>query len=120
MSGSPSVPWRSIAATCSPASSCRTRRSSSGGWTRSARGRDDEALGWYASLAELSPYDVVYLAPAHLRQGELHERRGDRQRAVAHYRAALALPGASDPAMRPVLLDLRQRVQRLTPAAPDS
>ena len=50
-----------------------------------ALGRDREAIAWYGTLGESSPYEIIYLAPAHLRQGELHERQGDTVRAASHY-----------------------------------
>jgi hypothetical protein len=47
--------------------------------------RDDEAIAWYGTLGESSPYEIVFLAPAHLRQGELYERRGDAASAASHF-----------------------------------
>ena len=41
-------------------------------------GREDEALGWYASMAQRSSDELVYLAPAELRQAEIYDRLGDR------------------------------------------
>jgi DNA-binding SARP family transcriptional activator len=62
-----------------------------------ALGRQDEALGWYASFAQRSLDEVVYLAPAELRQAEIYERRGERGRAVLHYRRFVDLWQAPDP-----------------------
>jgi DNA-binding SARP family transcriptional activator/TolB-like protein/Tfp pilus assembly protein PilF len=50
-----------------------------------ALGQDEEAIAWYGTLGESSPYEIIYLAPAHFRQAELHERRGDGVRAASHY-----------------------------------
>jgi serine/threonine-protein kinase len=50
-----------------------------------ALGRHREAIAWYGTLGESSPYEIIYLAPAHLRQGELYEHRGDTVRAANHY-----------------------------------
>ena len=60
-------------------------------------GRDEEAVAWYGTLGESSPYEIIYLAPAHFRQGELHERRGDSVRAANHYaRCARLWKGCDD------------------------
>ncbi|HEY0997020.1 MAG TPA: BTAD domain-containing putative transcriptional regulator [Gemmatimonadaceae bacterium] len=60
-------------------------------------GRLREALGWYRSLAEVGLHGQVWLAPAELRQGEIEQRLGDRTRAAAHYRRALAAWRDADP-----------------------
>lgn len=60
-------------------------------------GRDEEAAAWYGTLGESSPYEIVYLAPAHFRQGELYERQGDVVRAANHYaRCARVWKGCDD------------------------
>jgi serine/threonine-protein kinase len=60
-------------------------------------GRDEEAVGWYGTLGESSPYEIIYLAPAHFRQGELYEGRGDAVRAANHYaRCARLWRGCDD------------------------
>lgn len=60
-------------------------------------GRDEEAAAWYGTLGESSPYEIIYLAPAHFRQGELYERQGDAVRAANHYaRCARVWRGCDD------------------------
>ena len=59
-------------------------------------GRDDDAAGWYGTLGESSPYEIIYLAPAHFRQGELYERQGDAVRAANHYARCARLWRACD------------------------
>ncbi|HEU4700430.1 MAG TPA: bacterial transcriptional activator domain-containing protein [Gemmatimonadales bacterium] len=54
-------------------------------------GRDDEALGWYRSLVERSPFELVFRAPAHRRQAALHERAGRAEDAARHRAVADAL-----------------------------
>jgi DNA-binding SARP family transcriptional activator len=51
-------------------------------------GREAEALGWYGSIAERSPYELVYAAPAHLRRAEIFGRQGDSGAAKAEYEQA--------------------------------
>jgi tetratricopeptide (TPR) repeat protein len=58
-------------------------------------GRAAEALGWYGSIAERSPYELVYAAPAALRRAEIFARQDDRAAAEAEYeRAKQRWPGA--------------------------
>ena len=76
-----------------------------------ALGRDREALPWYESL--MSAYDLPWLAPSHVRMGEIHERLGDRERAVFHYRRALALWSGADPEFRPLVARATAGLARL-------
>ncbi len=39
-------------------------------------GRTEEAVGWYASIAERSPYELIYAPPARRRLTEIGEARG--------------------------------------------
>jgi tetratricopeptide (TPR) repeat protein len=85
-------------------------------------GRDAEAVGWYESMAERATHELPWLAPAQLRLGELATRRGDRARALRHYRRFLALWERCDPPLRPIVEDVRTRVadleRRSEPRAP--
>src|SRR4051794_2726969 len=76
-------------------------------------GRDDDALRWYATFAENSPYDLVYLAPSLLRQGQIYESRGDRVRAARSYRSFLELWSDCDPELQPMVTDARARLAAL-------
>ncbi|MGH7720814.1 MAG: BTAD domain-containing putative transcriptional regulator [Gemmatimonadaceae bacterium] len=71
------------------------------------QGRLEEASSWYVGIGENSVFDLPYLAPSHLRRGEIAERRGDRATAAAHYRAVVRLWRDCDPVLRP----LRARAQ---------
>jgi DNA-binding SARP family transcriptional activator/TolB-like protein len=64
-------------------------------------GRDAEALSWYRSISEFSPYGIVYLANSHLRRGEIHERRGELKLAGEHYRRFEELWQDADAKLRP-------------------
>ncbi len=75
-----------------------------------ALGREEEALRWYASFPAPSAYDVYYLAPSHLRRAEIHERRGERQRAAEHYRRFVELWGNADPELQPLVREARRRL----------
>jgi tetratricopeptide (TPR) repeat protein len=58
-----------------------------------AAGRRDEAVRWYDSFDEMSPWDLVLQGPAQLRAGALLESLGRRAEALAHYRRAVRLLG---------------------------
>lgn len=73
-----------------------------------ALGRLAEAAAWYASMAQRVPYELVYLAPAELRLGELAEARGDTAAAARHYRRFVALWSDADPALQPQVAARRQ------------
>lgn len=75
--------------------------------------RDGEALGWYASRVDLFLNEVIYLAPAHLRQGEIHERLGNVAKAVEHYSRFVELWKDCDPELRPILTEVQRRLARL-------
>lgn len=76
-------------------------------------GHDAEALAAYASFPDPGGYDLVYLAPAHLRQAEMLDRRGDRAAAIAHYRRFVALWSDCDPELRPQVDTVRRRLAEL-------
>jgi DNA-binding SARP family transcriptional activator/TolB-like protein len=76
-------------------------------------GRDEEALGWYGGLGEIFPYDVIYVAPSHLRQAEIHERAGLRSEAAEHYERFIAMWEEADPELQPMLEEARRRLAAL-------
>jgi tetratricopeptide (TPR) repeat protein len=76
-------------------------------------GRDKEALRWFAHAWEGTPHELVFRAPAHLRQAELHERLGDREKAVEQYSRFIQLWKGCDPQLRPSVERARARVASL-------
>jgi tetratricopeptide (TPR) repeat protein len=76
-------------------------------------GREDEALGWFGSIAERAAYELVYLAPAHLRRAEIYDRRGNRDAAVEHYRKFIDLWREADPELQPAVNKARGRLAAL-------
>ncbi|MEP6689890.1 MAG: AAA family ATPase [Gemmatimonadaceae bacterium] len=80
-------------------------------------GRDDEALRWYATFDQNSPYDLVYLAPALYRQGQIHERRGRARLASDRYQRFIALWRECDPELHPLVADAERRLAGLAAAA---
>jgi tRNA A-37 threonylcarbamoyl transferase component Bud32/tetratricopeptide (TPR) repeat protein len=76
-------------------------------------GRDEEALAWYETIAELSVADFVYLAHSHLRQGEIRERLGDPAAAAEHYARFVELWRDADPELRPLRVEAERRLAGL-------
>jgi tetratricopeptide (TPR) repeat protein len=78
-----------------------------------AVGRNQEALRWYRSLGQASWFDVLYLAPKHLRMGGIYERTGDPQEAIRHYERFVELWKDCDPELRHHVHDVENRLERL-------
>ena len=76
--------------------------------------RFDDALRWYRTSFQGSPAELVYLAPIHLRQGQIFEARGEREQAATHYRRFVALWGNADTPLAGVVTDARSRLSRLS------
>jgi serine/threonine-protein kinase len=76
-------------------------------------GRFDEALRWFGSFQHTNVYDLIYLAPSHIRRGEIAERMGDVEAARHHYQRAIELWGDADPELQVVVEDARERMASL-------
>jgi tetratricopeptide (TPR) repeat protein len=77
-------------------------------------GRDEEALRWYTNGFQGSPSELVYLAPAHLRQAEIYDRLGDQKQAVEHYSRFIRLWQSCDPPLRSRVEEAKARLAVLT------
>ena len=62
--------------------------------------RGNEALRWYGTLGESSPYELIYLAPAHARQAGIHGREGRRDVAARHAARAAAMWDSGEAELR--------------------
>jgi DNA-binding SARP family transcriptional activator/tetratricopeptide (TPR) repeat protein len=78
-----------------------------------AGGREREAIGWYASLAERSPWELPWKAPAVRRLASIHDRLGDSARAAEHYRHFVSLWRDADEALQPLVSEARARLAAL-------
>jgi tetratricopeptide (TPR) repeat protein len=76
-------------------------------------GRDDEALGWFHSIAERASYELVYLGPAYLRQAEIYDRRGDHREALRHYQQFIDLWRDADPELQGMVEQAKKRIAEL-------
>jgi DNA-binding SARP family transcriptional activator/TolB-like protein len=81
-----------------------------------ALGRDDEALRWFGSFPEPAGYDLIYLAPSHLRRAEIHDRQGDLGRAALHYGRFVELWAECDTELRPLVEAAAERLEALRSA----
>ena len=82
-------------------------------------GKSDSAVAVYeryvrTPLLERSFSDGMFLAGVHKRLGELYEVKGQRDKAVQHYRAFIELWKDADSELQPRVTDARQRVAALT------
>jgi tetratricopeptide (TPR) repeat protein len=73
-------------------------------------GRDEEAIGWYQSIAERASYELVYLAPAQSRLAGIYEARGDTVAAAARYRRVVELWREADPELRGPVEEAERRL----------
>lgn len=76
--------------------------------------RHDEVLRLYNSFAENSIFDLIYLAPAHLRQAEIYDLLNQPDKATEHYEAFVALWQHADSELVPQLNKARQRISELS------
>lgn len=82
-------------------------------------GKPDSAIAAFTSyLGIRSPRrsftDGLALAGIHKRLGELYEAKGNRADALSHYNTFLSLWKDADPELQPKVLEVRQRVGRLS------
>jgi tetratricopeptide (TPR) repeat protein len=80
-----------------------------------ALGRDDEASRWYEYSFQGSQAELVYLAPVHSRLAGIHERRGERSRAIQDLRSFTALWRNCDPALQTRVAEAEATLRRLGP-----
>jgi len=76
-------------------------------------GRDREALTWYGTFGAHTVFDLPYLGPAHLRQATIHERLGERELAISHYREFLTLRIEAEKELQSYVDQARDGLDRL-------
>jgi tetratricopeptide (TPR) repeat protein len=81
-------------------------------------GQSDSAIAVYERYLTTPTLFRVYfdsydLAPSYKRLGELHEERGERDKAVEYYGRFVELWSEADPELQPVVEDVRGRIARL-------
>lgn len=78
-----------------------------------SQGRQEEAVGWYQSFSENSVFDLVYLAPSHLRCGEILESLGQLEKAAEQYHSFLKLWKDCDEELKPLVRQAEDSIVRL-------
>lgn len=76
-------------------------------------GRYEEALDWYGSFWMPSIYDVIHLAPSHLRRAEIYERLGKPEEAREHYARFIELWADADSEFKPQVQAAQERLERI-------
>ncbi len=77
-------------------------------------GRNDEALRWFGSFAEFSPYDMLYSAIGHRRRGEILDSLGRRGEAAREYARFVELWKDADPELQPIVRGARAALARVS------
>ncbi len=77
-------------------------------------GRERDALRWFATLVETSPFELPYLALSHLRRAEIHDALGESDEARTHYGRFIEMWQDADPELQPQVEAARRRLQELT------
>jgi len=80
------------------------------GESLAALGRRTEAIRWFATFPEPAAYDLIYLAPTHLRRARLFDQLGDRAAATRHYARFVELWLDCDPELRPLVDEAKARL----------
>lgn len=80
-------------------------------------GRNDEAIRWYHSMAQLSPNELVFLAPARLGEARVQERLGHPHEAAAGYDRFAELWRDADPESQAMVFEAQRQAARLSAAA---
>ncbi len=75
-------------------------------------GRDEEALEWFGSFTEFSPYDMLYSAVGHRRRGEILAALGRPEEAARENARFIELWKDADPELQPMVREARAALAR--------
>jgi tetratricopeptide (TPR) repeat protein len=78
-------------------------------------GRPEEALTWYASFAQNSLYDLIYLGPSYLARGKIYSELGKPDQAIECYEKLLMLWAEAEPEMAPLRAEAEAHLAELRP-----
>jgi tetratricopeptide (TPR) repeat protein len=91
---------------------CRFRRAQ----LLEACGRPLEAACWYATIAQRSPWELLWAAPAARQLGQLYDRLGQPANALPHYQNFVSLWRDADPPLQHLVREAAQRIRTIRPA----
>jgi tetratricopeptide (TPR) repeat protein len=77
-------------------------------------GRMDEAIPWFANIAQIGPYEVAFRPLAYERLAQIHDALGDMETAADYYRRFVDLWGDADAALQPRVTEARQRIEAIS------
>ena len=78
-----------------------------------ACGRPREAISWYATIAQRSPWELLWAAPAALHLGRLFDQLGEPANALSHYGRFTTLWRQADSSLQGLVREADQRIQSL-------
>jgi len=81
-------------------------------------GRDQEALAWYRAIAQRATHELVYVAPARLRESVLAARLNERDHAISALRSADLLWRRAPQPQRDRVAEAERQVRQLGVALP--
>ncbi|MFQ5349838.1 MAG: tol-pal system YbgF family protein, partial [Thermoanaerobaculia bacterium] len=76
-------------------------------------GRFEEAIRWFSSFAELSFWDVAFLAPSFYRRAQIYDQLGRENEAKASYEEFLRLWADAEPELQDWIGRAESRVSEL-------
>ena len=74
-------------------------------------GRPRDAIPWYTTIAQRSPWELPWAAPAALQLGRLYDRLGEPANALPHYHRFVTLWRKADPPLQGLIEEANQRIQ---------
>jgi DNA-binding SARP family transcriptional activator/TolB-like protein len=78
-----------------------------------ACGRPRDAIPWYTTIAQRSPWELLWAAPAALQLGRLYDRLGEPANALPHYRRFTTLWQRADPSLQGLVQEVDQRIHAI-------
>ncbi|MDH4131647.1 MAG: hypothetical protein OEV95_07550 [Gemmatimonadota bacterium] len=78
-----------------------------------ACGRPRDAIPWYTTIAQRSPWELLWAAPAALQLGRLYDQLGEPANALPHYRRFTTLWRQADSSLQGLVREADQRIQSI-------
>jgi tetratricopeptide (TPR) repeat protein len=75
--------------------------------------RPRDAIPWYRTIAQRSPWELLWAAPAALQLGRLYDRLGEPGNALPHYHRFVTLWRHADSSLQGLVREADQRIQAI-------